>query len=68
MKNYLFLIGIAGLFFTSCVKKQYCASCYESISGYQAVDFCNESESVDTYIDELYSVSTQDWYCTKNAE
>jgi len=54
--------------FSSCQKKQYCASCYESISAYQATDYCNASESVDVYIDELYSTASQDWSCTKTAE
>ena len=57
--------------FSSCEKKQYCASCYESNSGYQATDFCSDSESVDAYIDELYSTGSaagQNWDCTKSAD
>jgi hypothetical protein len=68
IKNIIFLSTVL-IILSSCEKKQYCASCYESDSGYQAVDFCSDSESVDVYIDELYSNNLgQDWYCTKSAE
>jgi len=58
---------------TSCEKAQYCASCYEYYSGYVADDFCSDSKSVDSYIDDLESTTSsggfaQDWYCTKSAE
>ena len=70
MKRLRFFLAtcVCVIVFSSCEKKQYCASCYESISGYQATDYCNTSESVDVYIDELYSTTGQDWYCTKSAE
>ena len=65
-KNFL-ATCLCVIVFSSCQKKQYCASCYEAISGYQATDYCGDSESVDVYIDELYS-GDLDWYCTKTAE
>ena len=70
MKKLRFVLAacVCVIAFSSCEKQQYCASCYESISGYQATDYCNTSESVDVYIDELYSESSQDWSCTKTAE
>ncbi|MDA1009785.1 MAG: hypothetical protein O3C42_04445 [Bacteroidetes bacterium] len=70
MKRLRFFLAIcvSVIVFSSCEKKQYCASCYESYSGYQATDYCSTSESVDVYIDELYSTPDQDWYCTKSIE
>jgi hypothetical protein len=69
MKKILFVLGISLFFLSSCEKTQYCASCYEYDSGYQASDFCGDSESVDVYIEELeYNSAGQDWYCTKSAE
>ena len=70
MKKLRFVLAacVCVIAFSSCEKQQYCASCYESISGYQATDYCNTSESVDDYIDGLYSESSQDWSCTKTAQ
>ena len=56
---------------SSCTKQQYCAQCYESVSGYQADDFCGESDEVDTYIEELYDTGAslgQNWSCNKVEE
>ena len=53
---YLILLAIP-LMFSSCEKQKYCAQCYENISGYQASDFCGESDEIDEYIQELNSQS-----------
>ncbi len=56
---------------SSCTKQKYCAQCYENISGYQASDFCGESDEVDDYIQELNtqgSAAGQAWSCSKVAE
>jgi len=56
---------------SSCQKQKYCAQCYENISGYQASDFCDESDAVDDYIQELTSTGAaagQAWSCTKVSE
>ena len=49
MKKLRFVLAacVCVIAFSSCEKQQYFASCYESISGYQATDYCNTSESVD---------------------
>ena len=62
----LFIFG-----FSSCEKQKYCAICYENISGYQASDFCGESDEVDDYIQELTSTGAsvgQAWSCSKVEE
>lgn len=56
---------------SSCTKQKYCAQCYENISGYQASDFCGESDEVDDYIQELNiqgSAAGQAWTCSKVIE
>ena len=66
----LFLLSIM-ISLTSCEKQQYCASCYESYSGYTADDFCGDSESVDAYIEDLEGTTfsggfSQSWSCSKS--
>ena len=58
---------------SSCEKEEeieltYCAECYENNSGYQASDFCGESDEVDNWIQELTSSGAnagQSWSCSK---
>ena len=54
---------------SSCEKEEkYCAECYENNSGYQASDFCGESDEVDYYIQELISqgaLENESWSCSK---
>jgi hypothetical protein len=50
---FTLLILFIAFGFSSCEKQKYCAQCYENISGYQASDFCGESDEVDAYIQEL---------------
>ena len=56
---------------SSCEKEEkYCAECYENNSGYQASDFCGESDEVDNWIQELTSSGAnagQSWSCSKVA-
>jgi hypothetical protein len=76
MKNLFTILGVGVLslmLLSSCEKKQYCASCVEYYSGYVADEYCNDSKSVDNYIEELESTTysggfAQDWYCDKYAE
>ena len=74
-KSKLTLFTLLILFFafgfSSCEKQNYCAQCYENISGYQATDFCGESDEVDQYIQELNNQGDeagQAWSCSKVAE
>ena len=73
MKKLIYLILAIPLLlmFSSCEKQKYCAQCYENISGYQASDFCGDSDEVDEYIEELNSqgaAAGQAWSCSKVAE
>jgi|TARA_B110000908_G_C10206173_1_gene427832 hypothetical protein len=68
---YTLLVLFVAFGLSSCQKQKYCAQCYENISGYQASDFCGESDEVDDYIRELNSAgaaSGQSWSCTKVSE
>ena len=40
---------------SSCEKANYCAQCVEINTGYNATDFCGESQEVDDYINDLTS-------------
>jgi hypothetical protein len=68
---FTLLILFVAFGLSSCAKQKYCAQCYENISGYQASDFCGESDEVDDYIQELNlqgSAAGQAWSCSKVAE
>jgi hypothetical protein len=68
---YTLLVLFVAFGLSSCQKQKYCAQCYENISGYQASDFCGESDDVDDYIQELNSsgaAAGQAWSCTKVSE
>ena len=66
------VIGVMSIMFSSCEAGTFCASCYESSSGYYAAEYCGTSSSVDAYIDELESYDpnypNQNWSCTKTAQ
>ncbi|MCX6244288.1 MAG: hypothetical protein NTU98_06230 [Bacteroidetes bacterium] len=71
MKKILFIIAIILIAFSSCKKKNQCATCTEKNSGYKASDYCGTPTDVDKYIDELYRQggnAGQNWECSKHDE
>ena len=68
---FILIIVFITLGFSSCERQKYCAQCYENSTGYQASDFCGESDEVDEYIQDFYdagSAAGQSWSCSKVAE
>tara|TARA_B110000977_G_scaffold173164_1_gene226093 strand:+ start:60 stop:272 length:213 start_codon:yes stop_codon:yes gene_type:complete len=70
MKTIILLFA-ASFIISSCTKTTYCATCTEAVSGYTPDDYCAEEESVDVYINELYTAgaaANQNWSCSKYSQ
>lgn len=72
MKTKLLVLACLIIFIlSSCEKANYCAQCVEINTGYNATDFCGESQEVDDYISDLTSQGSdvgQEWSCSKIIE
>lgn len=72
MKTRLLVLACLIIFIlSSCEKVNYCAQCIEINTGYNATDFCGESQEVDDYISDLTLQGSdvgQEWSCSKIIE
>tara|TARA_B100000927_G_scaffold92273_1_gene74591 strand:- start:952 stop:1170 length:219 start_codon:yes stop_codon:yes gene_type:complete len=70
-RKVLFFLCLIVIILSSCEKANYCAQCVEINTGYNATDFCGESQEVDDYINDLTSQGAdldQEWSCSKIIE
>ena len=70
-RKILFFLSLIVIILSSCEKANYCAQCVEINTGFNATDFCGESQEVDDYINDLTSQGAdlgQEWSCSKIIE
>ena len=70
-RKVLIFLSLTVFLLSSCEKANYCAQCVEINTGYNATDFCGESQEVDDYINDLTSQGAdvgQEWSCSKIIE